>query len=42
MIHTEKPKSGKGRKAWEAFELKYGKPPFSVEYVTDYDCEFKG
>ncbi|EGQ9728255.1 hypothetical protein FWP31_05195 [Vibrio cholerae] len=42
MFHTEKPKSGKGRKAWERFEEKHGKPPFSVEYVPNYDNEFKG
>ncbi len=42
MVYTEKPKSGKGRKAWEKYELDKGKPPVSVEYTPDYDNEFKG
>lgn len=41
-VYTTKPKTGKGRKAWERFELEQGKPPYSVEYVSNYDNEFKG
>ena len=42
QVHTQKPKSGKGRKAWEKYELKHGKPPASVEYTAEYDSEYKG
>lgn len=41
-VFTEKPKSGKGRKAWEKYEKQHGKAPASVEYVSNYDHEFKG
>lgn len=41
-IYTEKPKSGKGRKAWERYELEHGRQPASVEYTHEFDHEFKG
>lgn len=41
-IYTEKPKSGKARKAWERFELERGIPPASIEYTNEYDYLYKG
>lgn len=41
-IYTEKPKSGKGRLAWERFEQEKGYPPYSVSYSPNYQYEFKG
>lgn len=41
-VYTEKPKTGKGRKAWERYELEHGKAPASVEYTHEYDYEYKG
>jgi hypothetical protein len=41
-VYTEKPKSGKGKLAWEKFEKQMGRPPYSVEYSPNYDHEYKG
>jgi hypothetical protein len=41
-VYREKPKSGKGRLAWEKYELQMGRPPYSVEYSPNYDHQFKG
>lgn len=41
-IYTQKPKSGKGQRAWERFENEKGRPPYSVEYSSNYQYEFKG
>lgn len=41
-IYTEKPKSGRARKAWERFEQTKGHAPYSVSYSPCYQYEAKG
>lgn len=41
-VYTQKPKSGKGRLAWERFEREKGYSPYSVSYTPSYQFEIKG
>jgi hypothetical protein len=41
-LHKTKPKTGKGRKAWEKFEKERGQAPASIEYTPNYEHEYKG
>ena len=42
MEYTERPKKGKGRKAWDRFVSDHNEQPMSVSYTPSYDYEFKG
>lgn len=41
-IYTRKPSRGNGRKAWEQFEIDYGRAPYSVSYSPNYHFQHKG
>lgn len=40
--YYSKPKRGKGKIAWEKFEIEKGFPPYCVYYTPTYDWQYKG
>lgn len=42
MIYKTRPKSGKGKKAWDKFVEMHHAEPLDVEYSYDYDGEYRG
>ena len=40
--YRDRPKRGKGRKAWDRYVKEKGEKPFAVSYTNSYDYELRG